>query len=810
MPVAHACESIRSKRDFRHADRSAVNQLSAEIVCMRKPLVLVACLAAACLIVGVFYAARVALALSFSRIEDEEGRQSVERVRQALQADLRQLDVAAEDYALWDDFYDFVQHNDPGLIPHFFSQGGLNNIDVDVVWVVDDSGRTIVQIRPDDELSGGLQPLTPETLKSLKSYESLLRQIASSPVRRPAQFVRMPGGAMAVAVRRVSRESQPRVGIGTFVFGRYIDATVIQRLQQTSQAPVRATVLDESGKPAAGVPPAVGDWLASLERGPDQHGSGDLLIQTGDPSTLRSHIVLRDVAGQPLVVLSTTASRAALQISKQTITWVVAILLVAFTLVVILAATLLNRSWRIRAATQRQWLDHQRKISRLARRDALTGLPNRLHLQKLLPRLLSRAVREGTRLALLNLDLDHFKHVNDSLGHGMGDRLLASVARRLRTTVAANDVVVRMGGDEFVIVVTLLPDALVVDSIAERIRRALSVPLDIEGVTLSVSPSIGISVFPEDGADAEQLLKHADIALYTAKDRGRANHQFYTPEMNTRLNERVGLERALRHALDNNELFVEYQPCFDLQTLRTVSLEALIRWRTADGACIPPSRFIPIAEQSNLIVEIGEYVLRRVCEQLSEWQRQRVPLVPVSVNISVRQIEKAPLASLVSGLARELGIDASLLYFEITESAAMQNSQQQLGALQALRNLGSRILIDDFGTGYSSLSYLKHLPIDTLKIDRAFVRDMASDTNDAAIVRAIVGVAKSLGLMLVAEGIESAEQLECLRKLGCECGQGFFFSPPVSAAAVRDILWQLRGPRSALEALKQRLLQPVN
>ena len=775
---------------------------------MRKPILLAASLAAVFLVVGVFYAARVALGYSFARIEAEEARQSIQRVHQALQADLRQLDVAAEDYAVWDDFYDFVKHSSPTFIDHFFSRAGLANIDVDVVWVLDDSGRTIVQIRADDP-RGGLPPLTPEILQSLQSYEPLLRQIAASPVKRSAQFVRMPGGAMAVAVRRVSGESHPQLSVGTFVFGRYLDASVIQRLQQTSQAPVRATVLDENGRPPATVPPDVSEWLASLGHGPDSHGSDDLLVQTGDPATLRSHMILRDVAGRPLVVLSTTASRAALQIGKQTITWVVAILLMAFALLVILAASLLNRSWRVRAATQRQWLDQQRKITRLARRDSLTGLPNRLHLQKLLPRLLSRAVREGTRVALLNLDLDHFKHVNDSLGHGSGDRLLAAVARRLRTAVAANDVVVRMGGDEFVIVATQLPDALVVGSIAERIRRALDVPLDIEGVTLSVSPSIGISVFPEDGADAEQLLKHADIALYNAKDRGRGNHQFYTPEMNTRLNERVSLERALRLALNNNELFVEYQPCFDLQTLRTVSLEALIRWRTADGVDIPPSRFIPIAEQSNLIVEIGEFVLRRVCAQLSEWQRQRVPLVPVSVNISVLQIEKVPLASLVSGLAQELGIDANLLYFEITESAAMQNSQQHLGALQALRNLGSRILIDDFGTGYSSLSYLKHLPIDTLKIDRAFVRDMASDTNDAAIVRAIVGVAKSLGLMLVAEGIESAEQLECLRKLGCECGQGFYFSPPVSAAAIRDMLWQLRGPRSALEALKERLLQPV-
>jgi diguanylate cyclase (GGDEF)-like protein len=769
---------------------------------MRKKILWVACLAAMVLIVGVFYAARTVLSHSFASIEADEARQSTERVRQALQADLHQLDVAVEDYALWDDFYDFVKSGTPDQLDHYFSRRGLDNIHVDVVWVVDEKGRTVLQLDTDAP-AGGLTQLSPATLASLRSYTSLLRATPDTS-KRTAQFVRMPLGAMAVAVRQINRDLRPTASAGTLVFGRYLRTGLIERLEQTSQSPVRATLLDERGRPLLSVPPAVGEWLASVGSGPD------LLIQTGDPATLRSHALIRDVEGRPLVVLSTTVARTALQIGKRTITWVVAALLCGFALVVALLVSLLNRSWRSRAAAQRQWLDHQRKMSRLARRDALTGLPNRLHLQRLLPRLLARAARDGSRLALLNLDLDHFKNVNDSLGHGSGDRLLAAVAQRLRSVVAAHDVVVRMGGDEFVIVATLLPDAVIVDSIAERIRSAVAVPLDLDGVTLSVVPSIGISVYPEDGTDPEQLLKHADIALYTAKDRGRGNHQFYTPEMNTRLRERLGLERALRQALDNNELFVEYQPCVDLQTLRTVSLEALIRWRTADGTYIPPSRFIPIAEQSNLIVEIGAYVLRRVCLQLSEWQRERLPLVPVSVNISVRQLETTPLASVVSGLAQELGIDASLLHFEITESAAMQNSQQQLGSLQALRNLGSRILIDDFGTGYSSLSYLKHLPIDTLKIDRAFVRDMASDTNDAAIVRAIVGVAKSLGLMLVAEGIESAEQLDCLRRLGCECGQGFFFSPSVSAEDCRNMLWQLRGPRAPLEAPKLRLLNPVN
>jgi two-component system CheB/CheR fusion protein len=508
-------------------------------------------------------------------------------------------------------------------------------------------------------------------------------------------------------------------------------------------------------------------------------------------------------------VLSTSATREALLLGERTITLVVAALLVCFALGVVMVVTLLNRNWRTRAAIQRAWLDQQRKISRLARRDALTGLPNRLHLQKLLPRLIMRAAREGTRLALLYVDLDHFKNVNESLGHGSGDRLLTSIAERLRGSVAGHDLVVRMGGDEFLVVATLLPDAEVVNTIADRIGSVLAVPLEIDEVTLSISPSIGISVYPEDGSDPEALLKHADIALYHAKDQGRGNHQFYTPEMNARLRERLWLERELRQALERDQLSLEYQPCFDLETRRPVSLEALLRWRTADGGVVPPSRFIPIAEQSGLIVQIGDWVLGKVCEQLAQWQRDHVPLVPVSVNISVRQLEHVQLANAAVAQAQKVGIDANLLHFEITESAAMQNSQQYLGALQALRQLGSRILIDDFGTGYSSLSYLKNLPVDTLKIDRAFVRDMVQDTNDAAIVRAIVGVAKSLGLQIVAEGIESAEQLEALRRLDCECGQGFYLSPPVSAEVCRGILSQLRGPRSAGEAPKLRLLNPT-
>jgi diguanylate cyclase (GGDEF)-like protein len=498
--------------------------------------------------------------------------------------------------------------------------------------------------------------------------------------------------------------------------------------------------------------------------------------------------------------------RTAIAGGKRTMKAIIVVLLASFALVTFLLVAILNRVWRASEHSQRQRLEHQRKISRLARRDALTGLPNRFHLQRLLPRLIARAERDKARLALLYIDLDHFKNVNDSLGHGIGDRLLESVAQRLRASVAGHDLVVRMGGDEFVVVSGGLPSVSVIDSIARRIRKELSLPVDIDGAALSMACSIGISVFPDDATTPEQLLKHADIALYQAKDRGRSTHLFFTADMNARLSERLGMERALRRAIDAGELFVEYQPSFDLRTLRPVSFEALVRWRTAEGSLVPPSRFIPVAEQSGFIVELGEWVLRRVCDQLADWQRANVPLLPISVNLSVRQFEQPGLADAVAAIVRAAGIESRLLHFEITETGAMQTSEQNLGALHALRNLGCRILVDDFGTGYSSLSYLKHLPVDTLKIDRAFVRDMAVDANDAAIVSAIVGIAKSLGLHLVAEGIESAEQLECLRTLGCQAGQGFFFSPPISAETCSLMLEKLRAQRSGETTRHLRIL----
>ncbi len=460
-----------------------------------------------------------------------------------------------------------------------------------------------------------------------------------------------------------------------------------------------------------------------------------------------------------------------------------------------------------RRRLEQQRRAHRRHLIRLAHRDSLTGLPNRLYLKSRLPKLVADAQREGSQLALLYIDLDHFKDVNDSLGHSCGDRLLVAIAKRLRGCISGDDMVVRMSGDEFIVIALGLPAASAVDYIARRIQEALSTPIEIEGVRLSIVSSIGISICPTDGTNLEQLLKHADIALYRAKSRGRGNHQFFTGDMQAELSDRLELEHALRRAIDGDQLFLEYQPSFDLDTGAAAGFEALVRWNHPHLGVVPPGRFIPIAEQGSLILELGVWVLRQVCRQLADWHCDGLPLLPVSINVTPRQFELGRLVDTVAGLTREFDIDANLLHFEITESAAMQNSEQHLGALQALRQLGSRILIDDFGTGYSSLSYLKHLPIDTLKIDRAFVRDMATDSNDAAIVSAIIGIARSLGLHTVAEGVETQQQLECLRKLGCKTAQGFYFSRPLPAPAARVLLEKLGARRRGIDTARLAVLR---
>jgi diguanylate cyclase (GGDEF)-like protein/PAS domain S-box-containing protein len=436
--------------------------------------------------------------------------------------------------------------------------------------------------------------------------------------------------------------------------------------------------------------------------------------------------------------------------------------------------------------TERKLAEEQ--VKRLAFHDALTGLPNRLLFHDRLSMSIAQAARLPQRLAVLFLDIDRFKVINDSLGHSTGDELLRGVAERLRACVREVDTVARLGGDEFTVLIAGLAadeDAL---KVAHKILETVRLPFQLDERELFVTTSVGIALYPADGLDAETLVRNADTAMYRAKDQGRDHCQLYTPAMNSRALERLSLESRLRQALQNEELTVFYQPVVDLSTGAVRGAEALLRWHHPQLGLLPPGEFIPLAEASGLIIGVGEWVLRRACAQMRRWHDLGFPGLAVAVNLSTRQFQQADLVSQVNRALRDSGLDSGALDLEITETNAMQNAEASVVTLGGLKALGIRISLDDFGTGYSSLSYLKRFPIDTIKLDQSFVRDVTSDPDDAAIASAVIAMAHSLELSVVAEGVETEEQLAFLRSQGCDRMQGHLLSPALPAEAFERFL----------------------
>lgn len=437
--------------------------------------------------------------------------------------------------------------------------------------------------------------------------------------------------------------------------------------------------------------------------------------------------------------------------------------------------------WILADITERKQAEE--RMRHIAQHDALTGLPNRLSLLMRLAQLLPDARRHQWTLAVMFLDLDRFKIINDTLGHQVGDELLREVACRLSSVVRETDFVARLGGDEFVVIlpdITTPSDAAIV---ANKIIAALSTPIEAEGHELHTSPSIGISLFPDDGPDGDTILKNADTAMYHAKAAGRNNYQFFAEEMNRVTADRLNIERKLRHAIARNELALCFQPQFRADGSQPTGVEALVRWHHPTDGMISPNRFIPVAEETGIIVEIGEWVLVNACREMKRWLDAGLPPIRVAVNVSARQLRRRDFCETVAGALAESGLPAELLELEITESSVMENPEEAIRILQRLGRMGVSLAIDDFGTGYSSLAYLKLFPIDHLKIDRSFVADIEHDLNDRAIAFGTIALAHSLGLNVIAEGVETEDQLELLRTNGCDEIQGFLLSKPLNGAA---------------------------
>jgi diguanylate cyclase (GGDEF)-like protein/PAS domain S-box-containing protein len=455
--------------------------------------------------------------------------------------------------------------------------------------------------------------------------------------------------------------------------------------------------------------------------------------------------------------------------------------------------------------------DAEEQVRRLAYFDTLTGLPNRLLFTEQLIKAVAHAERNSEQLAIMFIDLDDFKRVNDTLGHGAGDDLLKQIGARLAGSIRGLDLLTRsgmegggntlarLGGDEFIVLLNNVQEAVDAGSVARRLVAALAEPVTVMGNELYVSCSVGVATFPNDGTDIETLLMNADTAMYRAKEAGRGGFQFYDRSMNASARARLQMETLLRRAVERNEFVLHYQPRVDLASGHIVGAEALIRWQHPERGLLPPKEFIPLAEEAHLVIPIAEWVIGAVCKQVAAWQSAGLKPIPVAVNLAAPHLRESALPELVERVLREHSLPSSLLEIEVTESILMHDPELSLANAKRLDDLGVKLSIDDFGTGYSSLSYLKRLPIASLKIDQSFVRDIATDPDDAAIITAIIAMAHSLGLRVVAEGVETEAQRAFLKAHGCDEFQGFLFGHPVGAAEFARAMTRLK-PESLPEA----------
>jgi diguanylate cyclase (GGDEF)-like protein/PAS domain S-box-containing protein len=457
--------------------------------------------------------------------------------------------------------------------------------------------------------------------------------------------------------------------------------------------------------------------------------------------------------------------------------------------------------------------DAEEQVRRLAYFDTLTGLPNRLLFTEQLIKAVAHAERSGQQLAIMFIDLDDFKRVNDTLGHGAGDDLLKQIGARLSGSIRGLDLVTRsgvddhgntiarLGGDEFIVLLNNVQEAVDAGSVARRLVAALAEPVTVLGNELYVSCSVGVATFPGDGTDIETLLMNADTAMYRAKEAGRGGFQFYDRSMNASARARLQMETLLRRAIERGEFVLHYQPRVDLTSGRIVGAEALIRWQHPERGLLPPKEFIPLAEEAHLVIPIAEWVIGAVCQQVAAWQAAGLRPIPVAVNLAAPHLRERALPELVERVLREHALPSSLLEIEVTESILMHDPELSLANARRLDELGVKLSIDDFGTGYSSLSYLKRLPIASLKIDQSFVHDIATDPDDAAIITAIIAMAHSLNLRVVAEGVETEAQRTFLKEHGCDEFQGFLFGHPVDAAEFARSMTRLQPERQTADAV---------
>jgi diguanylate cyclase (GGDEF)-like protein len=756
---------------------------------------LIGTLSACLVLAGTLILAAQLFVSRFETIETAQTLRKSEQIVQAVEADLSQLDISARDYGQWDQMYRYIKHPDQDFVAINFTPYSMASMEVDAVAILNAQGGLVFSAELLEHEQQLRYPAPPELLQLFSRLRSADWR-SRAPVER---IVDSPRGPLAFSIVEINRSDKSAPTGALLVFVRYFDSDEILRIQQTSQLPVTMTRIGTDTSARSRLPETVRDWIATPEAPMILH------YNFNDEQAL-SYALLRDMRGKPVALLSATSKRDIASLGRRTtfmLIGIIAAVLATCSGLLALLVLRLKHSWEVQAAAEQR---HRQTLDHVGEHDSLTELPNRVYLRRRLPQLLQEAAAIGRPLTLLYVDLDHFKHINDSRCHGIGDQLIKIIAQRLQAATRPVDIVLRSGGDEFVVIAPMLDSMLEIRTLASRLLCTLRQPIPLHDATVTMTASIGVAVYPHDATDAEALLKHADIALYRAKELGRDDFQLFDADMNTELTEHVAIGQALRGALGTGQIYLEFQPLVDLQNGRLASFEALARWRHPQLGIVAPGRFIPVAEKSGLIVALGQEILLLVIKQLQEWQRAGVPLVPIAVNVAPLQFERTDFPAHCHEVALQHGLDPKWLSFEVTESAWLQDSSKSVAMLRTLRQAGSKVYLDDFGTGFSNLSFLKHLPIDAVKIDQAFVRTINVDPSDAAIVRGVVAIAKQLGIDTIAEGIETPEQLDCLRDMGCHRGQGYHFSKPIAADQCRALLEQMGEMRRFTETVKERAL----
>jgi diguanylate cyclase (GGDEF)-like protein len=526
------------------------------------------------------------------------------------------------------------------------------------------------------------------------------------------------------------------------------------------------------------------DYAALVPRESEEEGDTPVATAASPWDGVRRYTAARQLYEFPLAVTVGLGQSEQLAVAGQRARGYERRAALASVVMLAIGALLWRMSWQLAQSRRREAqakIEHAEQVEYLAYHDALTGLPNRSLFSKLLGQLIAQAQRHGRLLGVAFLDLDRFKQINDTLGHQAGDELLQEVARRLKTCVRESDTIARLGGDEFVVLLPELRDEQDAAGIARKILTALARPFTLLGQEFRVTASIGISTYPLGGLDEQTLTKNADIAMYHAKEAGKNNFQFYSDQLNASSLERLALESSLRHALERGEFVLHYQAKRDMQSGAITGMEALLRWQHPDLGLLEPARFLPIAEETGLIIPIGRWVLETACRQNVAWQEQGLPRTTIAVNINARQFTDERLLDDLAAALRTSAMDPGLLELEIAESLLIRDVERTLGILTRLKALGVRIAVDDFGIGYSSLSLLHRFPLDTIKIDRSFVSEAATTGADDHLTDAIIALGRALSLTVVAQGVETREQVDFLRSHSCGELQGFYFNKPVPA-----------------------------